>query len=65
MSPAQTLTFVILALAGVFALITAIVAGFLRWLTGSHPADAILRGSTAFAGTLALLIVVLTTAGLV
>jgi hypothetical protein len=59
MSPAQTLK----VLAVAVAVVVAIVAGGLAWIGGSNPANAVLRGGTAFAGALALMIAVMTATG--
>ncbi|MCM3886658.1 hypothetical protein [Frankia sp. R82] len=50
-----------LALAAMVALCVAIVAGVLTRLTGVPVAQAVLDGGTAFGGTLALALAVLTT----
>ncbi len=52
------------ALCVAVAVSVALAAGFLARLAGAHPAAAVLRGGTAFAGTLGLEVLVLTALGL-
>lgn len=47
------------ALATFFALVVAVGAGVLGWLSGQHPAAAVLIGGAAFGGSLALTLSIL------
>lgn len=50
----------VVALCVAVSVSVALVAGFLHRLAGAHPAAAVLRGGTAFAGSLGLEVLVLT-----
>jgi len=38
----------------------AVIAGFLSWLGGANPANAVMRGAAAFAGALGVVILLMT-----
>jgi hypothetical protein len=59
----MVLLLIALVLAFVLALIIGIAGGVLSWMSGVHPAAAILRGGAAFGGVLALAVAVLTLVG--
>lgn len=60
MSVQLSLLLIVLAVAGVIALILGIAAGMLSWLSGTHPAGAILRGGATSVGVLVMEVAILT-----
>ncbi|WP_239338074.1 hypothetical protein [Frankia sp. CiP3] len=58
-----TFKLLVVALASMSALVVAIVTGLLARHAGMDPASAVLRGGTAFGGTLALAVAVLAAVG--
>ena len=53
-----------LGLAISIAITAAVVAGFLNWVGGANPANAVMRGAAAFAGALGIVILLMTTLNL-
>ncbi|WP_239341856.1 hypothetical protein [Frankia sp. CiP3] len=59
----MTIKILVVALCVTASTCVALLAGYLERRTGAHPATAVLRAGTAFAGALALEILVLSTLG--
>ncbi|MBL7496984.1 hypothetical protein I6A84_37550 [Frankia sp. CNm7] len=59
----MTVKILVVALCVTASVCVALVAGYLERRAGAHPAAAVQRGGTAFAGALALQLLVLTTLG--
>jgi hypothetical protein len=60
MSVRLSLLLITLALSVVIALVLGLVTGFLSWLAGAHPAQAVLRGGATFGGVLVIGVAILT-----
>lgn len=59
----MTVKILMVALCATASVCVALVAGYLERRAGAHPAAAVLRGGTAFAGALGLGVLVLTALG--